>query len=159
MQTLEMRFGNPRLITGTLLEQFRKLPNLNDDMSKLVEFATKLQNAVTAIRSVSSNEGYLHNPDLVDRILRKLPRFMLNNYARYRPRFTSNSDLERISDFMILEAKLNIEAGTIPIRTSHISSSNLKRPRPDDRKSRFVDTTQQAKFDDFRAKRPKLPEC
>ena len=59
IQTLEMRFGNAKLIAESLLRQLRKLPNLRDDNSKLVELATTLKNAAAAIKSLGKNESYL----------------------------------------------------------------------------------------------------
>ena len=109
MRTLEMRSGSSRLIADSILGQFRQLPNLIDDISRLVEFATKLQYAVAAIKAVDiDGQGYLQNPLLLERVLHKLPRFMLTNYAHYRPTVSSSkSALERVSDFLIHEAQLN----------------------------------------------------
>ena len=109
---------------------------LRDDNSKLVEFANKLKNAVAAIKSVGKNEGYLRNPELVDRILSKLPSSIINNYVRDRPIYPeNNSDLKKLSDFMFYEAKLNIAAGIIP---SQPSNSKLNRSRSDKSSDRVV---------------------
>ena len=68
-------------------------------------------------------QGYLQNPELLERILHKLPRYMLTNYANYRSTISSSeSDLERVSDFLIHEAQLNMEAGTISRRSSGSTS-------------------------------------
>lgn len=159
MQTLELRFGNPRLLAGTILDQIRELPNLNDDMSRLVEFATKLRNAVTAIKSIGKSEGYLHNPDLLNRILCKLPHYMLDSYARYRPDFgVTRPDLELVTDFMIFQARINIDAGTIPLRNE---GSRSKRPRSQEGNSKrgYSCVAQLAEESEPIAKRSKFPAC
>ena len=155
MRTLEMRFGNSRLIADSILGQFRQLSNLIDDISRLVEFAIKLQNAVAAIKAVDiDGQGYLQNPELLERVLHELPRFMLTIYAHYRPTFSSSkSDLERVSDFLLHEAQLNMEAGTISRRFSG-SITRAKRPRS---KDRFTYVVQHA--EEPEVKRPRKPDC
>ena len=138
MQTLEMRFGNPKLIADSVLKELKRLPNLMDDSGKLVEFATKLKNTVLALKSVKKGGGYLHNPELVYRILYKLPSSIINNCIRYRPVYSeSSSDLEKISDFMFHEAKLNIDAGIIPFNRSS-KRKNSRSDNPRERSDRMV---------------------
>ena len=49
METLQMRFGNTKIILEKVIHDVRNLPNVNEDNSCLVEFATKLKNAISAI--------------------------------------------------------------------------------------------------------------
>ena len=77
-----------------------------------IEFATKLKNAVTAIKSFPNHLRYLYSSNLVQDIIRKLPSSMISNYVRFA---TSEKfekpDLVKISEFLFKEAELNIIAG------------------------------------------------
>ena len=129
MRILEMRFGHPKYVAESILTQLRKLPNLREDVGKLIEFATKFENAIAAMKSIRSCEGYLYNPELVDRILGKLPSSIVRNYVHFRPLCRENKpELEKISDFLMYEAKLNFEAG---ILSSQPIKSNSKRSLPE----------------------------
>ncbi|KAL7294353.1 hypothetical protein TKK_0012361 [Trichogramma kaykai] len=71
MKVLELRFGSPKLILNALLECIRKLPSLIDEPNRMIEFATSLNEAVKAMKSVQGSLGYLHSQELVAGILDK----------------------------------------------------------------------------------------
>ena len=83
MKTLEMRFGNSRLILRNILNEIRELPNIDSRQMSLIEFATRLKNAVIAIKSFDNHLGYLYSPELVNDLIAKLPVSMISNYVRF----------------------------------------------------------------------------
>ena len=131
MKTLEMRFGNSKFILSKIVNDIKELPSIDSHRITLLEFATKLKSAVTAIKGLN-HLGYLHSPDLAESMLRKLPNDMLSNYIRFATSQDKNkSDLEKIADFLYSEAEMSLEAGVISIDTKH----SLK-PRQIDRSKR-----------------------
>lgn len=80
MQTLEMRFGNPNIILEKVVIEIKNIPSIGE--IELVEFASRIKNAVISIKSLKSID-YLHSPELVSGIIDKIPSSMIFNYVRY----------------------------------------------------------------------------
>ena len=115
IQTLEMRFGNSKYILSKILNDIRELPQIDLKKVNLIEFATKLKNAVTDIKSLNSI-GYIYSPELVDGIIKKLPSSMIYKYVRYASGESQQKpDLEKLSDFLFLEANMALAAGVIDV--------------------------------------------
>ena len=110
MKILEMRFGNTKLILDKIIKEVRDLPHIDSRRITLIEFATKLKNAVGAIKALN-HVGYLYSPELTENIVRKLPSVMMNNYVRYVKKVgREKPDLERMGE--------SIEAGILPSNTN-----------------------------------------
>ena len=114
MQSLEVRFGHPTFISKRIIEEVRKLLSMYySNKISFLEFATKLKNAVTAIKALKSL-GYLYSPELAAQILLNLPNCMQYNYLKYAAcEGRDKPDLEKIAEFLFKEAKISIAAGTI----------------------------------------------
>ena len=69
--TLEMRFGNSKLILTKVVNDIQDLPSIKLKKINLVEFATKLKNSVTTVKSLN-NVGFLYSVDLVNGNIRKI---------------------------------------------------------------------------------------
>ena len=78
MKTLEMRFGNAKLILNSNIFEIKNLPNISSRQISLIEFATRLKNAVIAIKSFENHQGYLYSPELVSELVNKLPNSMIS---------------------------------------------------------------------------------
>ncbi|XP_058793748.1 uncharacterized protein LOC131673775 [Phymastichus coffea] len=131
MQTLEMRFGNSKLILDKLCDDIRKLPNLNVDESRMIEFATILRNTISAIKGLNGWQGYLQNPEIIDNIIRKLPDSIVTIYAHLDSTNCENkTDLEKLSDFIFEETNKRIKKNLIILKTA---SAQNKRPHNNDR--------------------------
>ena len=125
IKTLEMRFGNQKLILNNIIQEFRGLPNIDSRQMSLVEFATRLRNTVIAIKSIDNHLGYLCSPELSNDLNSKLPISMISNYVRFAASEGSNkTELEKVSEFLFKEAEMSIQAGIITpsARDSQISS-------------------------------------
>ena len=106
MQTLHMRFGNPDQIVERIIRDIRKLPKFYSHKSDLISFATKIRNAIAGIQFLD-HVRYLHSPELVQKILDKLPSTLVYEFNRFmnirdprEPRFTA------LSEFLYTEAEM-----------------------------------------------------
>ena len=123
MKTLEMRFGNSRIILEKILKDIKDLPKMDLNEINLVEFATRLKNSVTVIKSLN-HLGYLYSPELVHSILEKLSSSMRSNYIRYAAlEDRDKPDLEKLANFLFKEAEMALQAGVV---TPHTSKENRK---------------------------------
>ena len=114
IKTLEMRFGNPKLILNKIMRDIKELPIITSHNDSIVECATNLKNSVGAIKLVENSHGYLCNPELVESILKKMPESIYRRYIDYAEKEgRSKPDLERIADFLFLEAQKYVGAGVI----------------------------------------------
>lgn len=133
MRTLELRFGNSKMILEKIISEFSNLPAIGSGKISLLEFASKLKNAVTSIKSLNCF-GYLFSPQLYDEILKKIPKTILFNYIRYAQTADVNlSDLEKISEFLFSEAHLALNAGIIDVYYANNSKNKaelVKFPKP-----------------------------
>lgn len=111
MRILELRYGNTKIILEKIMFEFQNLPAIDSGKISLLDFASKLKNSVTAIKSLN-NFGYLYSPQLYDEIIKKLPKALLFNYIRYAQLTDQNlSDLEKVSEFLYQEAHMALTAG------------------------------------------------
>lgn len=113
MRTLEMRFGNSKIVLHAIIDEIKSLPPIYSKKMNLVEFSTRLKNAVTAIKSLDGNLGYLYSPELADGLISKIPNSLIQSYVE----FATTDDgqtlpvLERVSEFLYKQAQKNIDAG------------------------------------------------
>ena len=114
MKTLEMRFGNTKTILEKVVIEIKNLPSINSGKIDLVEFASKIKNAVEAIKSMNQSTSYLYSPELAKGIFEKIPSSMMYNYVRYASEAgQGKSDLEKLAEFLFKEAQMAIDAGVI----------------------------------------------
>ncbi|KAL7290475.1 hypothetical protein TKK_0016163 [Trichogramma kaykai] len=130
MKVLELRFGDSKLLINQLIQQIRDLPDLNVDFSKIVKFATELNNAVSSLAKFSNNGGCLYRDDVVENVIGKFSRSEYDNFIRYSAQQSKSIPaLVKMSKFVLKEAELNVEAGVLKQSTD----SNRKRVREDER--------------------------
>lgn len=72
METLELHFGNKNAVAGRILTEIRELPLLEARALSIAQFATKIRNAVPALKSLNLRE-YLGSPNLMRSVWSKLP--------------------------------------------------------------------------------------
>lgn len=112
MKTLELRFGNPDLVSEKIVHEIKKLPSLDSGKIDLISFATKVHNGATAMRSLN-HVGYLCNPDLIREIINKLPPALIYSYNRHIHLNRSDEPrLIKLADFLLKEAEMECVAGT-----------------------------------------------
>lgn len=112
MDTLELRFGNPEVITRKIVNELKGLPKISSGQTDLVTLATMVKNGVAAMEAVKSI-GYLHNPELVNNIIAKMPSAMIYNYNRYLHENPSDQPrLKIVAEFLYQEAEMASKAGT-----------------------------------------------
>ena len=95
MKTLDMRFGNAQLIMSKIIEEIKGLPRIDSREISLVEFATRLKNAVTAIKSFDNHIGYLYSAELTNDFINKEAE--LSIAAGVLPVMTSNKATNKSS--------------------------------------------------------------
>lgn len=93
INTLEMMFGNSKLILARILHEIGELSKIESRRVSLVEFVTRLRAAVRAIKSLKGNSEYLDSPELASKLMDKLPSAMCHSYLTY-----SDSIGEGVSD-------------------------------------------------------------
>ena len=158
MKTLELRFGNKEIIAKKLAESIRKLPKLNSAHGDIVTFATTVQNCVTALQSLN-HVGYLHNPDLLQEILLKLPSAIVYRYNDYSTSHTGKPALTILSEFLYSEAERANSAGTVRLRDTS-SSRPTDRPRePRTHRTGHVHTVKTRSRDDSRRRGDECNIC
>ncbi|KAM8714781.1 hypothetical protein ACLKA7_001185 [Drosophila subpalustris] len=84
MDRLKFRFGRPELLIKSQMEMVNELSNVyENNLEKIVPFATKVENLVVYLRSAGATQ-YLQNPSLIEQLIGKLPimkRMQWNEYA------------------------------------------------------------------------------
>lgn len=85
MKTLELCFGKKRVILEKIVKSIKELPSMDSGKINLLQFSSKLKNAVQALESLK-NVGYLYSPEFTEEVLSKIPKSMLQEYARYSKR-------------------------------------------------------------------------
>ena len=99
MKTLELHYGNKKLLARKIVSELKNLPNMESGKIKL--FASKLQSAIAALHSYNL-AGYLHNPELAECIGNKLPTVLQFGYNTYAATVTNEkTDIEKLADFYI----------------------------------------------------------
>ena len=130
MKTLEFRFGKTRIILEKIVTSIKELPRVDSGKIDLIEFASKLKNAVDALKTLKST-GYLCSPEFIKEVMNKIPKSMLHDYARYVKKHHENiSPLENISNFLLNEAEMAEYAGIVGL---HEKSESHKRRHHDEK--------------------------
>ncbi|CAB0038325.1 unnamed protein product [Trichogramma brassicae] len=129
LELLEMRFGNPSLLLEALVAMIKRLPSLVEEPHRLAEFATDLRSAASSLKTHKLGNPQLDNHDLLSAILRKLPEAMLFDCIRFKSDDESLSKMEKLSDFVFLQAKLHLERGVTLSSEAATTSEARKRSR------------------------------
>ena len=129
MKALEMRFGNSIVIINHLISQIDELPRIDARKTNLVEFATDVKSAVSAIKSLDDTE-YLCNPQLASSIADKMPNSMMNDYIKYAAADDRKKPvIQKLSDFLYREAESLIAAGVLAFSSIKVDSKKKKPER------------------------------
>ena len=115
MKTLELRFGNENLILSEIVLKLKKLLSICSGEIDIVNFSSKLNNAVSALDEMN-NIGYLFNKDLLKELLYKLPQSMVTQFVNQTA--TTNAsprNLVALSDFMIKQAQKYADLGIVDL--------------------------------------------
>ncbi|XP_054015870.1 uncharacterized protein LOC128896528, partial [Hylaeus anthracinus] len=118
MQTLELHFGDKRLVAQNVINNLNAMPDLDSGRITLMQFSTKLRNAVVAFNALKCT-GYLHSPDLVSSVAGRMPSALKYAFNRYVAEMTEpESELEMLADFMFREAQFAATAEVFSSGTS-----------------------------------------
>lgn len=116
MKLLELRFGNPENVVKKVILDIKKLPKIQSGKVDLVTFATKVRNAVAAIQAVN-HIGQLHNPELINEIVTKMPSTLIYGFNRYVAEDKQQEPkLVCLSNYLYSEAEMSSKAGTNQIK-------------------------------------------
>ena len=111
MNTLELHYGNKRIIAQKIVSDLKMLPEIDSGKIKLTHFASKLSSAVYAFKSFKLS-GYLCSSDLIQSLGSKLPSALKYAYNTYAADLTEEkSELENLADFLFKQAKNAIAGG------------------------------------------------
>ncbi|KAL7306668.1 hypothetical protein TKK_0001343 [Trichogramma kaykai] len=128
LELLEMRFGNSSLLLEALVAMIKRLPSLVEEPHRLAEFATDLRSATSSLKTHKLGNAQLDNHDLLSVILRKLPEAMLFDCIRFKSDDECLSKMEKLSDFVFLQAKQHLESG-VTLSSDVTTSEARKRSR------------------------------
>ncbi|XP_053976366.1 uncharacterized protein LOC128875067 [Hylaeus volcanicus] len=118
MQTLELHFGDKRLVAQNVINDMNAMPDLDSGRITLMQFSTKLRNAVVALNALKCT-GYLHSPDLVSSVAGRMPSALKYAFNRYVAEMTEpEPELEMLADFMFREAQFAATAEVFSSGTS-----------------------------------------
>ena len=121
MDTLELEFGNKKVLAQKIVNEIKNLTS----------FASKLKSAASALHSC--NARYLHSPELIQCIARKIPSVLKYNYDNYASEISNDkTPLENLADFLFRKAQRSVKGGIFDVNelTSTHQASNEKRQMP-----------------------------
>lgn len=112
MNTLELHYGNKKLLAHRIVSEIKNLPEIESGKIKMTLFASKLKGAVGALRSCNLI-GYLYSPELIKCVGSKLPSALKYAYNSYATKNDSSdkTDLEKLTDFLYCEAERSVKSG------------------------------------------------
>ncbi|XP_076661126.1 uncharacterized protein LOC143365004, partial [Halictus rubicundus] len=145
MRTLELNFGNKNMVVQKIVSDIKELPSIDSGKMSLTKFATKLQNAVTALRSLDL-VGYLHSPDLTQSVGNKIPSALKYAYNKYSSESSQNkTELEKLADFLGRESELAEAVGVFNTESNtDVTSSRAAIPKEQLRPKRRRIATERA---------------
>lgn len=130
METLALHFGNKSAVAERILTEIRELPKLEARALHIAQFATKVRNAVSALKSLNLSE-YLRSPDLMRSVWSKLPdeiKYAFNRHVREKRVNASNtsnvslssdtSSFEELAEFLYGEAECAQISGALDWETA-----------------------------------------
>ena len=126
IQTLELYYGRKEVIADKILNEIENLPDLNSGKITLPKFASKIKNAVLAFKNFNLVEN-LQNIHLARKIGNKLPSALKYTYNLHASLVPSNTTaLEKLSDFLEIQAKLAIDGRIFETETPEPSPAPSK---------------------------------
>ena len=129
MKTLELHYGNKRIIARKLLEEIKSLPDLESGRIRFTQFASKLKNAVSAIRDLGL-AGCLGDLDLIANVAGKLPYVLKRAFNKYTAAASDElPELVRLANFLEAEAELEAAGGLCDLEVAGPSTKTSNRAR------------------------------
>lgn len=84
IKVLEKNFGQPQWVIATLIDDLKNFPNLKDDNIELFrDFFNKVMNTCATIKNMNG-QAYLNNPELMLRLVQKLPPFNKSIWGHFK---------------------------------------------------------------------------
>ena len=128
MGTLELHYGNKDLVARKLVDDIQNLPDLRKRNADIIRFATKLRNAVDALKSLK-RVGHLYRADLIKSVQNKLPSGLTYKYYKYVATLDSDEpNLVKLSNFLNTEAEYATAAGVSDFEPASPSSESERVP-------------------------------
>lgn len=134
IHTLELHYGNKTVVAQKLQQDLKSLRAVGEQGMSLLQFATDVKNTTTAFQSFKL-VGYLHNPELVRAIVKKMPPALQYPYMRFAAsQPEEKSALEKLSTFLWEEAELAANSGILELcadfssSTKEPSTKNSRKP-------------------------------
>lgn len=141
MKTLELRFGNKQLLARKLINDIKELPCVNAGKIRLIDFASKLKNAVAALKSLNL-VGYLHNADLLQHVGKKIPSALKYSFNKYASENLNDerTEFEKLSNFLINEAEMAMAGGLFEIDTPELQNKMPynRKPKTNNKEQRVL---------------------
>ena len=128
MGTLELHYGNKDLVARKLVDDIQNLPDLRKRNADIIRFATKLRNAVDALKSLK-RVGHLYRADLIKSLQNKLPSGLTYKYYIYVATLDSvEQNLDKLSNFLNTDAEYATAAGVSDFEPASPSSESERVP-------------------------------
>lgn len=142
MNSLKLQFGNPAVIAERISEDIENLPSMKRGEVNIVEFATGLNNALTAFKSLTLT-GYLTEASLWKTVIGKLPSNLQMTFSDYLVTTTGNeTKIEKLSNFLLQKAENAVSAGIVNLAAT--SSSKTKSAKDNDSSRRSGQSSRHA---------------
>ena len=105
MCALELHYGDKNSVARKVNNDLKSLPTIDSGKITMLQFSSKLQNAILTFKKYDL-VGYLHSPDLIQLIGKKLPSALKYAYMRFLEESSNEkSEIEIIGEFLNNEAK------------------------------------------------------
>lgn len=139
--TLEQKFGRKEIVVKAVLEEIRAEPPIKPDkLEALSNYGYKVQNACHTIQT-QKMDFYLHNPELIQELVDKLPHQTKIDWARYSDTIPQVT-LVTLSDWLVtLSRSLN--------RITMPEISNYSKNQKNDKKTESTKDSKESKGDSY----------
>lgn len=107
IEVLQRRFGRPEFILDNLVEKVRHAETPDPKkVNSILDFGTLVQALVTSIKTLEE-DSYMHNPQLVTELIKKLPGMMEEKWFTFLLEDSNRKrDLETFSKWMDIQVRI-----------------------------------------------------
>ena len=147
IEQLKNKYGRPEILIRSQLQKIREiLPIQENNLEKIVAFATKVQNLTIFLKSADAVQ-HLSNPTLMDELMSKMPMSKRIEWATYSSAIVPYPTLEHfntwINQIAKVIAQVTLNTAMPPIKTQPMPVA-IKPHQSQQRTTRAIHTVKEA---------------